>query len=507
MAYEPGITRYARKKKLERDVIANPVGPPALVQPKTPSRGPAGPVFNPTATDVARSGSLRPTRGPFSPSNPTPMTDGGGRLMTPTVTRPATPAPLPTSSMSPAPSAAAATTTTPAPVATPAPAPGTPNIMQALTASPEATPTTTPAAPTRPNVRSASDGVTSTAPMQGARSVNGRALGYGSTVNGVPTFTDADIPAMNAAFSRAPAQTGLTRVIPANDAAARANVLARTPTEDQAVAQRVAAMRSQTGGVFHMPSVDQQAMDAASDFAARDTRSSAGRAGDALYRAAQPSSFTTQDERAAAANAFAAGPGGLIGAGSRRANDQAITAAQEQGALARTAMQGESQLAQEALRGQNDVQRAIITRPVQTPTQINMEGGTLGLLGPDGIVRPALGEDGMPVRQQRGKAPTDSAAYGKMVSENINRLLGVDPVTGLMPDPTNPGQGRAPTAADLAAATQAARALTDQAFGQQAAPAAAAPPSREQFLQQARAANPGVSDAELEAYYRQTYGS
>jgi hypothetical protein len=111
-----------------------------------------------------------------------------------------------------------------------------------------------------------------------------------------------------------------------------------------------------------------------------------------------------------------------------------------------------------------DITRAQIEQQ-QAGQHITLADGTLGIVGSDGVVRPATDPRGSPVHLQIGKPAIDSIAFQKQLEANTSRLLGIDPVTGQIPDPANPGKTRTPTAAEIYRAGQQAKTLTNAQFG------------------------------------------
>ncbi len=356
-----------------------------------------------------------------------------------------------------------------------------------------------------------------------ATSINGRPLGYGKMIDGVRVFSDGSgtggIPrtmtneqisglarSINVADPGAAIPASMAGVPlrpPAGavgDRAAVANMLARTPTLDEGVQRRMAMSRPQYESGFANATPQQFARSDLTAFLTRDPRSVIGRAARQLDMDTRPSNFTTRMSRKASAEARNAvlgelaravgGEGEIAARGAadarRTASDVAINSGRNMTDLQRTQMQ-------EA--GANV--RSALSRPA---VQVPMADGTLGLLQPDGTVRLAMGDDGKPVRPAQDQPKLNQGDYLKAVSDNINRLLGLDPMTGQMPD------GRAPSAEELAAAQRVAVGLVDSMVGRGQGAQAAQRPTREQFMAQARAANPGVSDADLERYYAQTYG-
>lgn len=93
-----------------------------------------------------------------------------------------------------------------------------------------------------------------------------------------------------------------------------------------------------------------------------------------------------------------------------------------------------------------------------------------GILGADGVIRKATDAQGNPVNRFQPvgieKPAVDTGAYGKILEANIGRVLGSDPITGLVKDPKT-GQARQPTPTEIAQATDTAHTLTERAFGMQ----------------------------------------
>jgi hypothetical protein len=83
--YNSGLAQVGRalaRGQEDNAVRANPVGPPSLLTPPSPNNDLRGGVrVNPTNTDLANEGALRPASGNFSVSNPQPQVDAVGRVM------------------------------------------------------------------------------------------------------------------------------------------------------------------------------------------------------------------------------------------------------------------------------------------------------------------------------------------------------------------------------------------------------------------------------------------
>lgn len=247
-----------------------------------------------------------------------------------------------------------------------------------------------------------------------------------------------------------------------------------------------------------------------------DFRSVAGRAAQAARSSVQnysPSRIgTTRKQREAMTNANAEQAAATI---------NALTAAAiERPKLAQAATSEDNRLRAEQARESGDTQRALIGADAQVasariqrprnPQSVTLADGTLAQIGDDATATIVTGPDGKPITPRTGKAPVDQAAFAKVYSDNYTRALtamGVDPISGMIVDPNDPKKSRAPTGVELQRATAAARTLTNEALsGADSAAAPTAAPTQAQFMAEAKKANPGVSDADLEAYYKQNYG-
>jgi len=456
------------KKAIDAARISNnPVGPPAPIPTPGPARAPSyagGKIVvagDATPTDAAQDpGYLRPATGAFSASNPDPNAP-----LRPNATMPTT-----------GPRAAAPIIATVTP-ATAANAAELANIDR----------------PIAPGVQA---GAASTAGAP-ATSVGGRPLGYGATIGGVRTFSDgsAGVPATmtpaqiaalgnESRLSRADAGPGGGIVSEAAGGTlalgAGAGLLSR-PTAVDPVA-RAAAMN------------DLAQRNAASDLASiatRDPRSVAGSAARNLD--VEAASSAPRPGTRAALDALTAAAGAPITSASKLAGETV----QDAGATTRAGITAAAQVEGDRLRAGE-----------KNPDTVNLADGTLGILGKDGTVRPALLPGGQPARPQIGKPPVDSAAYVKYVSEVTNRYLGADPISGMITD-RGTGKPRLPTAEEVTAATRAARANADETFGQGggATQNPTRPTSLADFIKKAKQYNPNATDAQLEAHYKATYGS
>ena len=170
---------------------------------------------------------------------------------------------------------------------------------------------------------------------------------------------------------------------------------------------------------------------------------------------------------------------------------------QERGAMARVNAEGQFNL-----------------RRPQRP--ITLADGTLAAPGPDGTLQPYTLPDGTPARGAQSQV--DQSALARLTSDMTKQFLGTDNY-GMVPDANSQDGVRYPTPEERIAAFQQASTAAREALSgatatdsqrQQQAPArptSARPASQSEFLERARAANPGYSDEELSAFYTQNYES
>lgn len=433
------LKRAAARGQDDAAVAANPVGPPSLLTPPLPTVGA-------TRTYVPGFGAARGGVETTSPlvgetSEAAPYSGGFGE-QAPDFGR-HRPIPLPR-------------VTSAAPAASAAPIAPMPSLSQP---QPRLNPTTAVIA---------ADGALR-APS-GATSVNGRQLGYGAMVNGVRTFSDgsggpgappatmtkAQIDALGneSRLSRADAGTGggigseaFRLALPAAGGSAASNALAGTPELGSAAGYALTRPTPAQGGVFHMPPAASQAASDLASIVGRDTRSPLGLA---MRNFDVEVKGRTHPGRAGAMQALAA---------------PAMEGLRQAGAIEQEGQQQTGANARAQLDANAGIQREIIARRPQ-PQNITLADGSLGIQGPDGVVRSAIDAQGNPVRPQVGKPAMDLPTYGKMLSENTNRLLGIDPNDGMItPDPDKPKERRKPSAEEIYRATQTARDITNSAFG------------------------------------------
>jgi hypothetical protein len=355
----------------------------------------------------------------------------------------------------------------------PAPVRPDPSIPTIATVTPKTAANADALNPPRPSF----SGVTGSADTTSgtpALSDSGRPLGYGSAINGVRVFSDG---------SGGPGAPPATMTKGQIDALGNGNRLsiANSGVGGNIDSEALGGTRPTASGSFGStpelgspegyalsrpsPSVDRSAAilakaDRDADYAksdlasimGRDPRSPLGTIARNMDVDIDSAGLGGKDAAALKAAANRAQQQGLldIEGGRASANQDAL---RDAGATARTGT--------EAAR---DITRAQIEK--QQPGQhITLADGTLGIVGSDGVVRPATDPTGSPVHLQIGKPAIDSAAYGKRLSENVSRILGLDPVTGLMPDPQNPGKFRQATPAELYRASTLGSKLTKHDFG------------------------------------------
>lgn len=187
--------------------------------------------------------------------------------------------------------------------------------------------------------------------------------------------------------------------------------------------------------------------------------------------------------------------------------------------MQKTAMDAQAQLQAEQLRQQGGIDRAAVEgaftlRRPQKPVQL--VDGSLAAPGPDGQMQQFTMPDGSPAFGAVQGEQLNQSALSRLVPSLTEQFLGADQY-GMIPDPNAKGGRRLATAADrqtaFERATVAARetlaggsaATPPQASS--SAPAGSPPASLDEFLERAMEQNPDYSRAELETYFRQTYGA
>lgn len=184
-------------------------------------------------------------------------------------------------------------------------------------------------------------------------------------------------------------------------------------------------------------------------------------------------------------------------AGTESATRLAAEQVQQQGAMDRSMMEGQFQL-----------------RRPQKPVQL--ANGTLAAPGPDGQMQPFMMPDGTPAMGALQRSPVDQSALARLVPSLTEQFLGADSY-GMVPDPAAKNGRRPATAADRQSAFERATVAARETLAggpaaappqaSSSAPAGSPPASLDEFLERAMAQNPSYSRAELETYFRQTYGA
>lgn len=307
----------------------------------------------------------------------------------------------------------------------------------------------------------------------GVSLADGRKLQYGAMVNGVPTFSDgtagvartmsdAEIQGLGDRLNVVPA-TAFTRPVPAfNSDSTEANV--------------TNILRSRQGGKFGIT----PEQSAAADLAAvtnQDARTTLGRAALNASRRANAASTTLQ--RKAALGDLAGLREGVIKNAALGIDNAAAlerTNAANQATLQRQALANTGALDQQALQNEGALDRTDLAG------QYGVESALAGAQARTGLTEKDV-----------------NAGAIKLLPQ----VLGLN-AAGMIEDPNAQGGMRQPTEQEIAAAMQRAKAIIQ---GGTAPPAAStAKPTLEQFMSAARSRNPGVSDADLKAYYAKTYG-
>lgn len=295
-------------------------------------------------------------------------------------------------------------------------------------------------------------------PTAGATSITGRPLGYGQNVNGVPTFSDGS---GTGSVPRTMTDQQIT------DLGKRVNTISDANFVNPGVGTNGVTPELGSVQLTRPVASDSSTYDPAADVA--DARRSA---------VSDLASIAGEDPRSAlgrAARNLRIGLGDIHGAQTGRYSRGMSPYEQGVANLQQTAVSQISDAQQRALASQREsgettrtgitanagIQDALIRRPQGTPIQT--DNGTQ-IVGPDNIARPLLDAKGNPVNETSKKQPVDEAGYAKLLETNTNRLLGVDPITGMILDATT-GKQRAPTADEISAATDKAHDLTQRAFG------------------------------------------
>lgn len=303
------------------------------------------------------------------------------------------------------PSSAAPAARPPAPSAPPAAPTATP---LGRAAAPVAQPLATATPATAANAAELTH--SGTAPGAGATSVGGRQLGYGAMVNGVRVFSDgsggANAPARTMTDEQiAGLATGarLSRADPGVGGGIGTAAAGGTP-ELGAFTGRVGEVTRPATGVNYAAAradnIEAQRMAAsdAASIASGDTRSVLGRAA----RNAQIDANSSFGSPKLRRERLAATMDAL--------NKAALGGIPAQDALGRSAIEDAGQTTRAGITADASIAGDMLRRP--GASQVNLADGTLGLVGADGIVRPALTPSGTPARtlQTKDDSATKRAA-------------------------------------------------------------------------------------------------
>jgi hypothetical protein len=267
------------------------------------------------------------------------------------------------------------------------------------------------------------------------------------------------------------------------------------------IGQNLATLRRNQPSTGSVPSAQDYATADLIDMANGDPRSAIGTAARNLR--VDMDSARTPRQRAAAQGQLASLTGAI--------QQEGALGQQQQGQMALARQQGDMALQQENLRGQYGLQDAALRGQIAYLTR----GRTIQQLG-DGTLASVDNVTGeaTPITMPNGQTATGSKpernnlfgteAGMQLYKQLYGQALGVDPITGLIRG--DDGKMRPPTQQEMDAASQKAyqqgqRMLSGQ-YGQ-----AGNSPSLDQFMVAARKANPGASDAQLQAYYKQKYGA
>ena len=187
----------------------------------------------------------------------------------------------------------------------------------------------------------------------------------------------------------------------------------------------------------------------------------------------------------------------------------------EQESLARQrSMQNIAEFQQQgAMAQQAALQQFELTRPQQP---ITLSDGLLGRIGPNGEVQPITMPDGSLARAPTDTQETNPSALARLVPELSSQLSGIDEY-GMVADAEAPKGRRPATSADREAALRQATTLAREILNGRpqartnsptnSGQGGTRPVSLDEFLDRARAANPGVSDDDLADYFRRTYAA
>jgi hypothetical protein len=335
-----------------------------------------------------------------------------------------------------------------------------------------------------------------------ARSIAGRDLGYGRQIDGVQVFSDGSgsggIPrTMTTAQIDNLAKGDRITEVPSSAFTRPAPGVALSMATGGQTPVLGAIRRPDTGTVFGRQPVSPvraaqlDAQHDMADIASGNMQSAQGRAAANLKRRAD------SGDQAAAAQLQAMMM--ATGAGVPIAGQVQQTAMQEQGATQRAGIASATDLQREQMAGTNALEQARIQRPPVQQTQIPMADGTLGLLGPDGIVRPATMADGTPARPARPSQPVNQNALQRMTSDIMGRLVPVD-ATGNPYQLGADGKPRPLSGEEVAAYQRAATEMAMEALGAGTSSGGSGQPPQEALA--ALRADPTLRDA-----FDQKYGA
>jgi hypothetical protein len=322
-----------------------------------------------------------------------------------------------------------------------------------------------------------------------ALSDSGRPLGYGSTINGVRVFSDGSggpgappatmtkgqIDALGNGNRLSIANPGIGGNIESEAFGAgsirptASGVFGSTPElgspEGHALSRSSSSIDDPTSRAIAAARAERLGaqMDAESDLRSIATKDPRSALGVGAWNDASAMKYGTPKEAAEAAEhsrSMASVASGIPDSAAKISSDALPQVAETQRA---------------GIDAAKDITRAQIEKQQQSGQHITLADGTLGIVGSDGVVRPATDPNGSPVHLQIGKPAIDSAAFQKQLDSNTSRLLGADPVTGQIPDPENPGKTRTATAAEIYRAGQQAKKVTNDQFGIGVDPSASRP--------------------------------
>jgi hypothetical protein len=426
------------------------IGPPSVARaPISPTLpGPPRVAINPTGTDLAQAGALRPEAGPFSASNPAPLVSPDGRLVTPSAATPAAALPQPTR----------------------------PNVAAATT-PPATAPAVAPPASTAP----------------GATVSGVRVFSDGSGTGAIPaTLTRPEIDALQNGNRLSRADAGIGGGIASEAAGGRTLELGAGPLPARPAVDGYARARSDLLGAQR---------DAASDIASvanRDPRSMLGVAARNIdvERRATGKDGPADKGLQTLYDYASGGPGYAAKLGE--------TGVQDSGATTREGMKNAADLQAERL-------RASLTKPDTvnladgTLAIVRPDGTVVNAKDTQGNpVRPQIGKP--PVDLNAYGKFVDSATSRFLGADPVTGMI-TDSQTGKPRQPTAEEYTRA-TRAGKALADETFSGATGA--NASSSPSGTTNPTRptslDEFKKKAKQYNPNATDAQLDAYYKANYG-